>query len=392
MAIIIVGGGMAGATLALALSRMTAGRLAVDLVEARTPDGRPHPGYDGRALALADGTCRQLTAIGVWPALRPGASPMARVQVSDRGHFGKVWLDARDYGLDALGYVVELHEAGQRLYELLRRAPGVRLHCPASVASVARRSDAVDVALDNGEHLTGRLLVAADGSRSPTAEQCGITWRQSDYRQLAVIANITTARALDKTAYERFTEHGPLALLPLSAGRAAVVWCLPEERRDEVAGWDDAAFRDALQRVFGWSLGRIRKVGRRQIYPLRLLTAAGHIGHRLALVGNAAQTLHPIAGQGFNLGLRDVMTLAETLAEAHGRGDDPGDYPTLRQYSRRRGPDQTNAVKMTDGLIHVFANDYPALVLARNWGLQTMARWPLLRNVLARRTLGWVER
>jgi 2-octaprenyl-6-methoxyphenol hydroxylase len=392
MTVIIIGGGMAGATLALALSHLTGGRLDIDLVESAAPESHCHPGYDGRSIALAQGTCRQLTAIGVWPALMPGATAITQVQVSDRGHLGKVRLDAGDYRVPALGYVVELHDAGQRLFSLLRRAPGVRLHCPATVATLTRRRDDVEVRLDNGGVLTGRLAVAADGSHSPVARQCNIQWRQQDYRQLAVIANVSTAMPHRGMAFERFTEHGPLALLPLSGGRSALVWCLPESRREEVGAWDDARFREALQTAFGWSLGRIVTVGQRQIYPLHLRTASHHISHRLALVGNAAQTLHPIAGQGFNLGLRDVMTLAETLADAAGQGLDPGGYAVLQRYQQRRLPDQSGTVGITDGLIDVFANGHPPLVIARNLGLLAMAHSPWLRDTLARRTLGWVER
>lgn len=392
MSVIIIGGGMAGATLALALSHMTGGRLDIDLVEASAPESRQHPGYDGRAIALAQGTCQQLTAIGVWPSLLPCATPITRVEVSDRGHAGKVLLAARDYRVPALGCVVELHDAGQRLFALLRQAPGVRLHCPASLMDITRSQDGILVRLDNGTQLAGSLLVAADGSHSLAARQCDIQWRQEDYGQLAVIANITTALAHQGRAFERFTEHGPLAMLPMSQGRSALVWCLPQSMRQEITDWSEARFIAALQTAFGWRLGRILACGQRQSYPLRLRTATRHISHRLALVGNAAQTLHPIAGQGFNLGLRDVTTLAETLADALARGEDPGAYATLQRYQQRRLPDQAGTVGITDGLIHLFANRHLPLVIARNIGLATMASSSVLRDALARQTLGWVAR
>ncbi len=392
MSVIIIGGGMAGATLALALSHMTGGRLAIDLVEAAAPESRAHPGYDARAIALAQGTCQQLTAIGVWPSLGPCATAITEVQVSDRGHIGRVRLAARDYRLPALGSVVELYDAGQRLFALLRRAPGVRLHCPAILKEIARRQDDTLVTLDTGERLTGRLLVAADGSHSLAARGCDIRWRQQDYPQLAVIANVSTALPHEGRAFERFTEHGPLAMLPMSRGRSSLVWCLPLSRREDVAAWSDGQFIDALQGEFGWRLGRITAVGQRQCYPLQLRTATRHISHRLALVGNAAQTLHPIAGQGFNLGLRDVMTLAETLAAALENGADIGAYATLERYQQRRLPDQSATVGITDGLINVFANQHFPLVAARNLGLLSMAASSTLRDALARQTLGWVAR
>ncbi|WP_410013595.1 2-octaprenyl-6-methoxyphenyl hydroxylase [Sodalis sp. C49] len=392
MSVIIIGGGMAGATLALALSRLTGGRLEIDLVEAAAPESRRHPGYDARAIALAQGTSQQLTAIGVWPSLMSCATPITRVEVSDSGYPGKVSLSARDYRVPALGYVVELYDAGQRLFALLRQAPGVRLHCPATLTDITRRQDDILARLDNGTELTGSLLVAADGSHSQAARHCHMQWRQEDYGQLAIIANVTTAEAHQGRAYERFTEHGPLAMLPMSQGRSALVWCLPQSMRQEITGWSESRFIDALQAAFGWRLGRITACGQRQCYPLQLRTATRQVSHRLALVGNAAQTLHPIAGQGFNLGLRDVMTLAETLAEALARGEDPGAYATLQRYQQRRLPDKDRTVGITDGLIHLFANRHPPLVVARNLGLAAMAASPGLRAALARQTLGWVAR
>ncbi|MEC5320495.1 2-octaprenyl-6-methoxyphenyl hydroxylase [Brenneria populi subsp. brevivirga] len=392
MTVMIVGGGMAGATLALAIARLSQGKVPVELIEARSPRDRRHPGFDARAIALAAGTCQQLANIGVWQALADCAEPITRIHVSDRGHAGVVNLNASDYRVPALGHVVELHEAGQRLFSLLQQAPGVRLHCPARVVDVARtRSDAT-LTLDNGATLTGQLLVAADGSLSGLARACGIEWRRQDYQQIAVIANVATAEAHRGRAFERFTPHGPLALLPMSHGRSALVWCHEENAQAHVDSWSEAEFRRRLQLAFGWRLGAFTHIGERRSYPLRLLTANQHVHHRLALVGNAAQTLHPIAGQGFNLGLRDVMSLAETLVDAANRRQDLGDYAVLSRYQQRRQPDRQATVAITDGLVRLFANRYGALEIGRNLGLMTMNNLPLLRDAFARRTLGWVER
>ena len=376
MSVIIVGGGMAGATLALAISSLTQGRMAVDLVEATRPDDRSHPGFDARAIALAQGTCQQLARIGVWPALRDCATPITQVHVSDRGHAGFVNLQAQDYQVDALGQVIELHDAGQRLFALLAKAPGVTLHCPARVVDVIRTAERAEVLLDNGQRLRGQLLVAADGSRSALAQACNMQWRQEDYPQFATIANVTTAEDPQGRAFERFTRYGPLALLPMSQGRSSLVWCHAREDRAQVDAWDDERFIAELQQAFGWRLGRILKAGKRHSYPLGLLTADRHVSHRLALVGNAAQTLHPIAGQGFNLGLRDVMSLAETLAEAADSGEDAGGYALLSRYQQRRQNDQRATIGVTDGLIHLFANRYGPLVIGRNLGLMAMERLP----------------
>ncbi len=388
MSVIIVGGGMTGATLALAISNLSAGKLPVHLVEAVAPDSQTHPGFDARAIALAAGTCQQLARVGIWQALRECATAIRTVHVSDRGHAGFVTLDADDYSLPALGQVVELHDVGQRLFALLRKAPGVTLHCPARVDSFTRSQDSVDVLLDNGVTLTGKLVVAADGSRSALGEQCGIAWQQQPYEQLAVIANVTTAVPHDGRAFERFTEHGPLAMLPMSDGRCSLVWCHPLANRDEVLSWSDARFCQELQQAFGWRLGRITHAGCRNAYPLSLTTASRAISHRMALVGNAAQTLHPIAGQGFNLGLRDVISLAEMLAQTN----DPGDYALLSQYQQRRADDKSATVGVTDGLVHLFANRWAPLVAGRNVGLMTMELFTPARDALAQRTLGQVAR
>ncbi len=383
---------MAGATLALAISSLTQGRLPVHLIEATSPEDFTHPGFDARAIALAQGTCQQLSAIGVWSVMANCATPITDIHVSDRGHAGSVNLNAKHYGVEALGQVVELHDAGQRLFALLSKAPGVHLHCPARVVTVNRRADSASVTLDNGETLEARLLVAADGSNSTLAQACGIRWQRESYQQVGVIANITTSLPHGGRAFERFTEHGPLALLPMSKGRSSLVWCHPIEKQAEVNGWSDEQFLFELQQAFGWRLGKMLQTGARHSYPLQLLTASGHVSHRLALVGNAAQTLHPIAGQGFNLGLRDVMTLSETLAEAWQHQQDIGSYQILSRYQQRRQPDQRATVGITDGLVRLFANRYTPLVAGRNLGLMAMERIPPLRDAFTRRTLGWTER
>lgn len=257
MSVIIVGGGMAGATLALAISTLTQGKLPVHLIEASAPDSAAHPGFDARAIALAQGTRQQLARIGVWSALADCATAIKTVYVSDKGHAGFVTLEAEDYQIDALGQVVELHDVGLRLFRLLRKAPGVTLHCPQRVSSFTRHEHSVQVVLDNDVELQGSVLVAADGTRSKLAAQCGITWQPQSYQQIAVIANVTTSEPHHGRAFERFTEHGPIAMLPMSDGRCSLVWCHALDAREEVERWSEAEFCLQLQRAFGWRLGRI---------------------------------------------------------------------------------------------------------------------------------------
>jgi len=324
--------------------------------------------------------------------LQDCATPITHVHVSDRGHAGFVSLDAQDYQVSALGQVVELHDVGQRLFAMLKQAPGVTLRCPAAVTTVTRSQQQVTVTLDSGEQLDGQLLVAADGARSKLAASCGIQWQTEDYQQVAVIANVSTQLAHHGRAFERFTQHGPLALLPMSQGRCSLVWCHPLAQQAQVDSWSDEQFLQQLQQAFGWRLGKFTHVGQRLSYPLALQTASQVSSHRLAVVGNAAQTLHPIAGQGFNLGLRDVMSLAETLAGAHRQQQDPGSFAVLQHYQQRRQPDRQATVGITDGLVRLFANRFSPLVVGRNLGLMAMDNLPLMRNMLAERTLGWVKR
>lgn len=390
--VIIVGGGMAGATLALALSKLSGGTVNIDLIEAISSESSQHPGFDARAIALAQGTCQQLDRIGIWPALADCATAINTVLVSERGHTGMVTLKASDYQLPALGQVVELHHAGSRLFSLLKQAANVRVHCPAKVIDVSRDIDSASVVLDNGERLSASVLVAADGSYSCVASALGMTWTQDEYQQIAVIANVSTQLPHQSKAFERFTPEGPVALLPMSKGRMSLVWCMNQDRQSEAMAWDEKTFAKELQQVFGWRLGAIESVGERHSYPLGLRTARQPVSHRLALVGNASQTLHPIAGQGFNLGLRDVMSLAETLASAAKQQEDLGSYAVLHRFSQRRQSDHKATIGLTDGLIHLFANRYGPLIVARNLGLIAMDSCELLRLPFAHRTLGWVKR
>ncbi|WP_036771054.1 2-octaprenyl-6-methoxyphenyl hydroxylase [Photorhabdus australis] len=389
MNVIIVGGGMTGAMLALAISSLSKGQIHVSLIEAAEPEQK-HPGFDARAIALAYGTCQRLQQIGVWSALEDYVIPITHVHVSDRGHAGFVNLCAKDYNIPALGNVIELYHAGQSLFSLLKNAPGVTLYCPSRVLAVERTTSSVIVTLENGEQLQGELLVAADGSHSAIGRACHIQWQQHHYEQVAVITNILTSEHPQGRAFERFTEYGPLALLPMAEGRSSLVWCHRLEQRKEIVGWNNEQFLRQLQRAFGWRLGKMLEVGQRHSYPLTLSTANQQISHRLVLVGNAAQTLHPIAGQGFNLGMRDVMTLAQIVSEVFAAGQDIGTYSVLANYQQQRVSDRENTIDMTDGLIRIFANRYFPLQVGRNLGLMMMEKCSPMRDILARQTLGWV--
>lgn len=386
--VLISGGGLVGASLACALSGHG---LRIGLVEAVPYDADAQPAYDDRAIALAAGTQRIFAAMGLWPPLAERATPIHRIHVSDRGRFGFARLDCAEEGVPALGYVALGRDLGAVLGARLAQLDDVELLCPARVTDVEFDAGQVRVRVadGNGEREVGaRLVVAADGAQSMLRDLLAIPTAVWEYGQTAVIANVTPGRPHDHVAYERFTDSGPLALLPMSEGRCALVWTLHDAQVESVMALDDAAFLARLQERFGQRLGHLTRVGRRSAYPLRLVRARQSVRPRLALIGNAAHTLHPVAAQGLNLGLRDVAVLARLLCEADQRGDDPGAAQLLDEYARLRRRDHGAVTAFTDGLVRIFSSGFAPLVLARNIGLLAADLLPPVKNYLARRSAG----
>lgn len=390
--VLIVGGGLVGASLACALGGCGQ---RVGVVEAWPFDAPAQPSYDDRSIALAYGTRRIFEGMGLWERLAPAATPIERIHVSDRGHFGMTRMSAADCGLDALGYVVENRSVGRVFSGALSALPDVELICPAQLKTLELTARGAHVRIERGDAeqvLTTRLLVGADGARSTVRTLAGIgAWRR-DYGQCAVIANVSPAEDHRNTAFERFTRDGPLAFLPMSGGRCSLVWTVPAAERDEVLNLSDERFLGAVQERFGRRLGRLQKVGKRAAYPLALVRARRHAASRLALIGNAAHSLHPIAGQGFNLGLRDVAVLAELLVDSAAAGGDPGSHRLLEAYEDARRRDQQHISVLTDGLVRIFSNDYLPVVLARNAGMVAADLVPPLKRALMRRTMGLAGR
>jgi len=386
--ILIVGGGMVGGSLACALAGQT---LRVGVLEAVPATAERQPSYDDRAVALSLGSKRILEGIGVWDAISSQAVPIERIHVSDRGHFGIARLSARGEGVEALGYVVEARMLGPVLGRCMGEAQAVDLICPARLEDIEIGADRVVAGVDvDGEprRLGARLLVAADGGRSLVRRSAGIAASEWDYGQSAVIANVTPERSHGHVAYERFTDTGPMALLPMAGGRCALVWTVRTAQAEQLLGLDDEAFLARLQQRFGDRLGRFRKVGRRSAYPLSLVRSREQARERLVIIGNAAHSLHPIAGQGFNLGLRDVAALAQVLVDAHREGGDPGELVALRRYARWRSGDQGRTMAFTDALVRVFSNRLLPLVLARNLGLVALDLLPPVKHGLGRLAMG----
>lgn len=386
--ILIIGGGMVGASLACALGEQP---LRIAVIEAVPFRSQQHPSYDERSIALAYGSRLILEGMGLWPRLDGQVTPIKRIHVSDRGHFGMSHMDSRGSGCDALGYVVENRVLGNVLAERLEQLAHIEMFCPARLDSLDPDSKSVTAVIDQDgqtRSLTARLVIGADGSQSAVRKLTGIDARTWDYGQSAIIANVTPEHGHDFTAYERFTDSGPLALLPLTEQRCSLVWTVRTAEADTVMNYDDDEFLHRLQQRFGYRLGTFIRKGRHVAYPLTLMRASPHRQPRLALIGNAAHTLHPIAGQGLNLGIRDVAALAEVIVESLHKQRDIGSAHMLRQYDSWRLRDQRRIITLTDSLVRLFSNRLPPLVAARNLGMLVMDVVPPLKRQLLRHTMG----
>src|SRR5262245_27117272 len=387
----VCGGGLVGATLALALAELA---LDVVLIEAHPFGTFGQPSFDDRTTALSNGSRRIFEALRVWPLLEREATAIRRIHVSDRGRFGFARLDATEQGLSALGFVVVNRAMGAALWQRLGQS-SVRIMAPARVRGMqlvdGRQRIDCDLGTQGNAAVEARLAIAADGAQSVLREAAGIGAKTWNYEQTALVTNVLTQRFHDHVAYERFTPEGPLALLPMSEGRLGLIWTFATEVAPTIAQVDDAAFLARLQDAFGFRLGRFMKVGARQLYPLSLIRADEHVAERLAIVGNAAQTLHPIAGQGFNLGLRDAASLAEVLADGRAQRKDDfdaGDGVWLERYREWRVADRTNIVRFTDGLVRLFAQPLGPVKAMRDAGLLAFDLMPAAKGALSQLSLG----
>jgi 2-octaprenyl-6-methoxyphenol hydroxylase len=385
----IVGGGMVGASFALSLAPL---KVRVALIEAVPFDDAAQPSFDERTTALSNGSRRILETLGVWAEVQAAATPIGRIHVSDQGRFGFARIDAKEQGLQALGYVLANRTLGAALWRRLGAAKNITLLCPGSVGAVQSGRDEVALNVRRGdasESLRCRLAVAADGADSALRTAMGITAERRDYQQTALISTVLPQRFHDHVAYERFTPEGPLALLPLADGRCTVVLTLNRAASEAALACSDAQFLDELQRRFGFRLGRFLKVGRRVAYPLHLTRAQTLSAGRVVMVGNAAQSLHPVAGMGFNLGLRDVASLAELIAERCNEAPfDCGAAELLSQYGAWRAADRRGVIGFTDGLVRAFANPLRSVGMLRDLGLLAFDLLPPAKGELSRLSTG----
>jgi 2-octaprenyl-6-methoxyphenol hydroxylase len=383
----IIGGGMVGASLALALAGTG---VTVLLAEGVAPGSSAQPSFDERTTALGNASRRIFQGLGVWSSIAPEAAAIRAIHISDAGRFGFARLRAEEQGIDAFGYVAPNRVLGAALWQRLATAPDIRLRVPARPEAVEITPDRVQLTLttDSGarERVTARLVVAADGAHSSVRAAAGIDADMEDYGQIAIVANVAADRRHDGTAYERFTASGPVAVLPLHDGSYGVVWASQPQRAGELLSLDDGAFLRELQARFGWRAGRFVRAGRRASYPLKLTRAATTVAMRTVLIGNAAQALHPVAGQGFNLGLRDAAMLAEVVANS---GGDAGSPALLQRFADWRAADRSGVVRFTDGLVKLFGDARPGVGLVRNLGLLLFDLTPPAKSALARVSAGF---
>ena len=400
--IVIAGGGMVGASLALQLGAALPEQVSICLVEgyplpAPLAAGKPeyHPSFDARSTALSYSSRVIYEQMGVWDELQEWLCPIRSIHVSNRGRFGSSLLQAADYGWSALGYVVENAWLGNALIQALYRQGRVEIISPARVvaASPARQGMSLRVEGAGQEVFDTGLLLVADGATSGLREQLGVAVQEKSYRQHALVANVAFAQAHNGCAYERFTDQGPLALLPLLSSapgehRSALVWTLPPAQARDLQACPPEAFLQTLQDRFGYRLGRMSQVGERHCYPLALMQSSEQVRQAVVVMGNAAHALHPVAGQGFNLALRDVAELSSVIAAGVAQDQPVGDLALLQRYLRRQLPDQERTIQFSHHLPGLFMHGDPILGLARDLALSGLDILPPLKREFVRYAAG----
>ncbi len=390
----VVGAGPVGGTLAC---RLAEGGVRVAVIDRAALPPMEHPDFDGRAYAVAAGSRRLLEAAGVWDALPQAPSPILDIRVSD-GRVGRrasslfLHFDHQDVGDQPFGWMVEARALRVALNAHMHRAPGLVVHAPAQ-ATAERRADGAVVQVSGGPAIACRLVVAAEGRESPLREQAGIPVTRVRYGQRGIVSAVAHERPHHNTALEHFLPGGPFAQLPMGPTEgaphvSAIVWTERTAAADRVIALDDAAFGREVARRLGGHLGAVRPIGRRWIYPLSAMHAQRYVDTRLALVGDAAHGIHPIAGQGLNLGFRDVLALSELVIAAVQAGSDPGAPALLAQYQRRRRPDNLLMLAATDVLDRLFSTDNPLLRVARDVGIAGVHRMPRLKRLFMRQAMG----
>jgi len=385
--IAIVGGGLAGASLAVALAPLG---YDIRVIEAVAYKAAEQPSYDDRTLAINHASCRILSGIGLWESLEADATPIRKIFVTEMARPGRVVLDPAEMGLTEFGHVVEARRFGAAVTERLKQTDNIEVISPASVKDIEIGGPRTKLQLESGtgtHGLEARLVVAADGANSFIRNRLQIPTEFRDYNQAAVICNITPEVAHEGRAYECLTETGPFAVLPHTGSRCGLVWSVASENAQDMLDLDDETFLQRAQERFGAALGAFKQVGQRSAYPLKLARAKEDVRERLVVLGNAAHAIHPIGAQGFNLALRDAAVLAEVLADDY--GDDPGEGSLLHQYSRWRRHDQRGTIATSDGMTRLFAHPSALAAGVRTGVLLAHALLPSLRRKSAIKAMGY---
>lgn len=384
--VVIIGGGLAGASCALSVAK-TNPTLNIAVVEANQVTGDYHPSFDDRSIALAQQSVEYLQSLNLFEQNAPYTAAIKKVSVSDRGHFGKAHINCDEFAKPSLGYVVEVNPFGRALHLRLTQS-NITLLCPDSVTAIEQTLHSNTLTLQSGEQLNAALLVIADGAQSPTRSLLGLGFNTQPYEQGAIIANVEVAGGHNNHAFERFTQNGPMALLPMSNNRYSLVWCMRQDQVEQDMALNEQDFISALQSAFGYRGGQFTKVGMRTSYPLVYGQVESLTAHRTVVIGNAAHAIHPIAGQGFNLGLRDVQVLSNLIANSQ---HDLGSYAFTREYSKKRSDDIKTVMSLTDALVRLFSNSSRVLALGRSIGLFSMDLFPALKAPLAKQLMGQVK-
>ncbi|MEI8704489.1 2-octaprenyl-6-methoxyphenyl hydroxylase [Pseudoalteromonas sp. B62] len=384
--VVIIGGGLAGASCALSVAK-TNPALNIAVVEANQVTGDYHPSFDDRSIALAQQSVEYLQSLNLFEQNAPYTAAIKKVSVSDRGHFGKAHINCDEFAKPSLGYVVEVNPFGRALHLRLTQS-NITLLCPDSVTAIEQTLHSNTLTLQSGEQLNAALLVIADGAQSPTRSLLGLGFNTQPYEQGAIIANVEVAGGHNNHAFERFTQNGPMALLPMSNNRYSLVWCMRQDQVEQHMALSEQYFLSALQSAFGYRGGQFTKVGMRTSYPLVYGQVESLTAHRTVVIGNAAHAIHPIAGQGFNLGLRDVQVLSNLIANSQ---HDLGSYAFTREYSKKRCDDIKTVMSLTDALVRLFSNSSRVLALGRSIGLFSMDLFPALKAPLAKQLMGQVK-
>lgn len=385
--VLIVGGGMVGATLACALGEKA---FRVAIVDSQQPAmDWPAEGYDLRVSAITRATQRILETLDVWPGiLAERVSPYRDMHVWDAGGEGVIHFDSAELGEASLGHIIENRVTLKALHQKLQTLDSVTF-IPGVKASNLDISDSqVSLTLDNDECLSAQLIVAADGSRSWVRQQRGISVRGWDYDQAALVTYVKTAMPHQETAWQRFLETGPLAFLPLTEGYSSIVWSTSPQQAEQLKAMPEEHFAIELQAAFEDRLGHIDEVGPRAVFPLRFFETSAYVESRLALIGDAAHTIHPLAGQGVNLGMADAASLAEVLTEAKRNSKDLGSLNVLRKYERWRRADNSSMLVTMDSFKRLFSNDSSLLGWLRNTGMNLLDKTPVVKNIIVKQAMG----